>query len=248
MKSSPKPTPETWLQIMASAYALFDDAVAKGFGDPPFSLGGGTVLMLRFKHRLSKDIDLFGYDAQWLSDFSPRLNERAAMLAASYTEQSNTIKIVTASGDIDFIIAADVVAPVARTVERIAGRLIAVDPVSEILAKKLFYWAATFKVRDVYDLSAAIDLAPQEAAIAVRAALSKRETLVRRLDQLRDVAARDLVSEIIAYDDTLQHSQAMVEKVRSFVMAQRDDEPPGERGRPAMSLSPIRRETRELDP
>lgn len=99
MKSSPKPTPETWLQILASAYELFDDAVAKGFGEPPFSLGGGTVLMLRFKHRLSKDIDLFGYDAQWLSVFSPRLNERAAMLAASYTEQSNTIKIVTASGD-----------------------------------------------------------------------------------------------------------------------------------------------------
>ncbi len=86
MKSSPKPTPETWLQIIASAYALFDDAVAKGFGDPPFSLGGGTVLMLRFKHRLSKDIDLFGYDAQWLSVFSPRLNERAASLAERYTD------------------------------------------------------------------------------------------------------------------------------------------------------------------
>ena len=217
MKSSPKPTPETWLQIIASAYELFDDAVAKGFGDPPFSLGGGTVLMLRFKHRLSKDIDLFGYDAQWLSVFSPRLNDRAAMLAASYTEQSNTIKIVTASGDIDFIIAADVAAPVTRTVECIAGRLIEVDPVSEILAKQLFYRAATFKVRDI---------------------------LVRRLDQLRGVASQDLVSEIIAYEDVLQHSQAMVEKVRSFVMAQRDEEP----GAPAMRSSPSRRRKREFDP
>lgn len=248
MKTSPKPTPETWLQIIASAYALFDDAVAKGFGDPPFSLGGGTVLMLRFKHRLSKDIDLFGYDAQWLSVFSPRLNERAAMLAASYTEQSNTIKIVTASGDIDFIIAADVVAPVTRRVEPIAGRLIAVDPVTEILAKKLFYRAATFKIRDIYDLSAAIDLAPDEAARAVRATLSKREVLVRRLDQFRDVAAQDLVSEIIAYDDVLQHSQAMVEKVRSFVLAQRDEEPPNASGTPTMRASPIRPQTRELEP
>ena len=244
MKSSPKPTPDTWLQIIASAYELFDDAVAKGFGDPPFSLGGGTVLMLRFKHRLSKDIDLFGYDAQWLSVFSPRLNDRAAMLAASYTEQSNTIKIVTASGDIDFIIAADVAAPVTRTVECIAGRLIEVDPVSEILAKKLFYRAATFKVRDIYDLSAAIDLEPREAARAVRAALSKRDILVRRLDQLRGVASQDLVSEIIAYEDVLQHSRAMVEKVRSFVMAQRDEEP----GAPAMRSSPSRRRKREFDP
>lgn len=69
----------------------------------------------------------------------------------------------------------------ARTVESKGGRLIAVDPVSEILAKKLFYRAATFKVRDVYDVSAAIDLEPQKAAKAVRAALSKREILVRRL-------------------------------------------------------------------
>lgn len=131
--------------------------------------------------------------------------------------------------------------------ERIAGRLIAVDPVSEILAKKLFYRAATFKVRDVYDLSAAIDLEPQEAAIAVRATLSKREILVRRLDRLRDVVSQDVTSEIIAYGDVLQHGHAMVEKVRSFVMAQRD-EPLGEPGAPAMSFSPIRRKNRELDP
>ena len=220
MKNASSPTPETWLRIIGYAFELFDDAAARGFGNPPFSLGGGTVLMLRFRHRLSKDIDFFGYDAQWLSVFSPRLNEQAATLATSYVEQANTVKIVTSSGDIDFIVAADVAAPVTRTVESIAGRLIEVDPVAEILAKKLFYRAATLKVRDIYDLSAAIDLAPQDAERAMRAALSKREVIVRRLDQLAAVGSEDLASEIVAYDGALQHSQAMVEKVRSFVLAQ----------------------------
>lgn len=152
MQSSPKPTRETWLQLIGQAYALFDDAAARGFGDPPFSLGGGTVLMLKFKHRLSKDIDLFGYDARWLSVFSPRLSERAAALAEIYVEQAKTIKIVTPSGDIDFIIAADVAFPVDRQTESIAGRLIEVEPVAEILAKKIFYRSATQNTRHLRPL------------------------------------------------------------------------------------------------
>ena len=58
-------TPETWRSI--SAFALFDDAEQRGFGTPPFRLGGGSFLVLRFRHRLTKHIDFFGYDAQWLS-------------------------------------------------------------------------------------------------------------------------------------------------------------------------------------
>ena len=53
-------SPRTWLGIVADAFTLFDDAEARGFGTPPFSLGGGTVLMLRFRHRSSKDVDFFG--------------------------------------------------------------------------------------------------------------------------------------------------------------------------------------------
>ncbi len=37
-------TPDSWLAILRSAYALFADAEARGFGTPPFSLGGETLL------------------------------------------------------------------------------------------------------------------------------------------------------------------------------------------------------------
>ena len=46
-------SPRTWLRIIADAFALFDDAEAREVGTPLFSLGGSTVLMLRFRHRLS---------------------------------------------------------------------------------------------------------------------------------------------------------------------------------------------------
>jgi hypothetical protein len=70
--------------------------------------------MFRFEHRLSRDIDFFGYDAKWLTLLSPRLNEMAAAVASSYTEQANGIKIVMQQGDIDFVVAGDVAVPVSR--------------------------------------------------------------------------------------------------------------------------------------
>ena len=173
--------------------------------------------MLRFQHRLSKDIDLFGYDAQWLTLLTPRLNARAEALAVSYTEQANFIKIVTSGGDIDFIIAGDVAVPVLRTGLVLEGRTVAVDPVSEILAKKLFYRAAALTVRDVYDLSAAIDLAPDEARAAVRAAAPKGDLVLRRLRELALSGTEPLARQLIPYQGRLNHSQGMVAKVMNFV-------------------------------
>ena len=220
--SKDKLTPESWLAILESAYRLFEDAEARGFGTPPFSLGGGTILMLAFKHRLSKDIDLFGYDAQWISVLSPRLNEQAADLAMSYIEQANGVKIVMAHGDIDFIIAADATSPVERRSQAIAGRTMEVEPVSEILAKKLLYRAAGFTARDVYDMSAAIDLDPRAAAIAARAAGSKRNVLKRRFEELASIGAATLLDAIIPYEGHLRHADGMIEKVRDFVLTEFD--------------------------
>ncbi len=210
-------TKDTWIEILRHAYDLFDDLKSKGFGDPPFSLGGGTVLMLHYKHRLSKDIDLFGYDVQWLSLVSPRLNDRAGVIAKQYVEQANSVKIVTDVGDIDFVVAADVIRPTTRKKISLAGREIGIDPPSEILAKKLFYRAAMFQPRDVYDMSAAIDLDAVSARKAVEAAAPKKGVLVQRLESLRSRPEGDLLSGIVPYEGPLRHGAGMVEKVIAFV-------------------------------
>jgi hypothetical protein len=221
--SSSPPTKETWKKVLKSAFNLFEDLEQKGFGTPPFSLGGGTVLMFRFKHRLSKDIDFFGYDVQWLSLLSPRLNEVAAAMATDYTEQANGIKIVMPHGDIDFVISADVVIPVDRTLVTMNGRKIQIDPTSEILAKKLYYRAAHFKTRDVYDMSAAIDLDPNSARIAVQASKHRKDTLLNRLTDLSRVQENDLLNGIIPYDGQLRHAENMISKVKNFIANQRDE-------------------------
>ena len=48
----------SWKPLLAAALAILDDLRARGFGAPDIVLGGGTVLMMRLHHRLSKDIDL----------------------------------------------------------------------------------------------------------------------------------------------------------------------------------------------
>ncbi len=215
--SSDKLHPETWLEILAKAFALFDDLKSKGMGEPPFSLGGGTVLMLRYKHRLSKDIDFFGHDVQWLPYLNPRLNSVAESFALDYAEQANSIKIIMPMGDIDFVIAQDVATPVHRTTMLIGDRSVLVDPTSEILAKKMFFRAVFFKARDVYDLSASIDLDPAAARLACHAARSKAPALLRRLDEMKSFDQDELLRNIVPYDDTLVHAPHMLTKVRQFI-------------------------------
>jgi hypothetical protein len=176
--------------------------------------------MFRFRHRLSKDIDFFGYDAQWLPLLSPRLNEVAASMATSYSEQANTVKIILPRGDIDFVIAGDVATPVVREKARVEGREIFLDPTSEILAKKLFYRASTFTARDVYDMSAAIDLDPIATRRAVRAAAPKSDLLIRRLDELAEQGPAILLDGLIPYETSLPFAEGMVAKVKAFVAAE----------------------------
>src|ERR1700676_4972301 len=104
MSVTGNPTRETWKHILASAVAIFDDLERRQGGSPDVVVGGGTVLMFRFEHRLSKDIDFFLHDVQWLSLLTPRLNDTTAAMVTNYIEQANSIKLVLPHGDIDFVV------------------------------------------------------------------------------------------------------------------------------------------------
>ena len=136
-------------------------------------------------------------------------------------------RAITANGNIDFIVAGDVTS-FERTVHEVEGRRIPVDPPSEILAKKLFYRAASFKPRDVYDMSAAIDLNPAAAAKAARAARTRREPLLRSLAALGGLDPAVLLEGLVPYEGRLMHADGMVQKVRDFVVKQMDDPNPAD--------------------
>ena len=78
----------------------------KGRDTLDWVLGGGTALMLRADHRLSKDIDAFITDAQYLSILSPRLGGEDVWACDTYDETSNHLRLVYPEGEIDFIVAA----------------------------------------------------------------------------------------------------------------------------------------------
>jgi hypothetical protein len=71
---------------------------------PPWTFGGGTALMLRFDHRLSKDIDLFVPDPQYLGYVNPRLGGPAEDLTADYEENAQFIKLQLPAGEIDDVV------------------------------------------------------------------------------------------------------------------------------------------------
>ena len=54
-----------WKTLLAHAFTLVDEIARRGINDPFWTFGGGTVLMLRHSHRLSKDIDIFVPDPQY---------------------------------------------------------------------------------------------------------------------------------------------------------------------------------------
>ncbi len=114
--------------------------------------GGGTVLMLRHRHRLSWDIDLFLGNPQHLNFLSPRLNDSVAMMVDHYTEQANHLRCsIRGVGEIDYLLVAPVIdlEPESLEVEGLGRFNVMSD--REILAQKLHYRAAVFTGRDLFD-------------------------------------------------------------------------------------------------
>ena len=48
-----------WQCLLAHAFRLVDEIAQHGIAQPFWTFGGGTVLMLRYRHRFSKDVDIF---------------------------------------------------------------------------------------------------------------------------------------------------------------------------------------------
>jgi hypothetical protein len=168
---------DSWQQILASAVSIFDDLKSRKHGLPHLILGGGTVLMFRFEHRLSKGIDFFIRDVQWLGFLTPRLNDVVGAMIEGYEEHTNSLKLILPIGDIDFIAAGAVTSSEPTEMLRFKTYSFPLETTEEILAKKLFYRPESFKPRDIFDLAVAIDVDPSSAVRAVAASATKHDVL-----------------------------------------------------------------------
>ena len=150
-----------WKLLLAHAFEILDDLKRQGgIEDPFWTLGGGTVLMLRHRHRKSKDIDIFVPDPQYLGFVTPRLSDVAASVSQDYVEAAGFVKLIRPEGEIDFV-AAPNLTETPFEIWELLGREVKVEKSAEIVAKKLWHRGDVATARDLFDLSLVIEKEPE---------------------------------------------------------------------------------------
>jgi hypothetical protein len=146
-----------------------------------WTLGGGTALSISLNHRTSYDIDIFFQDASALKLLSPYKNEKIRALSDDWQQPGNYLKIERPEGDIDFLIARTFAAS-PHFLYEFKGNKIFVETPAEIIAKKIHYRGSQFSVRDIFDIAAVSEIAP-EALSSISS--ESRDALPRTLDRIK---------------------------------------------------------------
>jgi hypothetical protein len=202
-----------WEVLFRRALIVIDSVSRAGVTLDQWSFGGGTVLMRRHAHRLSKDVDIFIDDPQYLPLLTPRLNDAAESLTGDYVEQSNFLKLIFPEGEIDFVVSGTLtMSPV--NPETVCERVVQVETSTEIVAKKLWHRGERFTARDIFDLAMVAELesgALHEIAPVMRA---RREAILGRI-----AAARDVLEESFQALSILSYRRTFAECVEIVIDA-----------------------------
>jgi len=173
--------PGVWARLLREALRLMASAEST-IGGASWTLGGGTVLMLRYDHRASKDIELFVPDPQYLGYVTPRLSSVAESISSNYEESAEAVKLICAQGEIDIVVATPLTKP-SFEVCAFQGRAINVETTAEILAKKMWHRGNMATARDLFDLCAIADFEPEAIQVAGPAMLRHGAQFLRQLEQ-----------------------------------------------------------------
>jgi predicted nucleotidyltransferase component of viral defense system len=180
--------PRTWETLFFHALSAVGEIVKHGRDDPFWTFGGGTVLMLRYGHRFSKDIDIFVPDPQSLGFVTPRLSNVVESISSDYVEAANYVKLYLPEGEIDFVAAPNLTVP-GFTFETILGHQIRVETSVEIIAKKMWHRGDRITGRDIFDFALIVEREPEilmpARELIVRHAAAVFQQLNERYAQLK---------------------------------------------------------------
>ncbi len=204
-----------WKDLLPHALSIIEDIKNHGTPNPFWTFGGGTVLMIRYQHRLSKDIDIFMPDPQYLGFVTPRLSDVAAAVSTDYVEdQSTFVKLIRPVGEIDFVVSPNLTeAPF--EIWNISGQPIRVETATEIVAKKLWHRGDRTTARDLFDLSLVIEREPEAL---VKAAKFLRKNAEQFINQIASRAAVlkaqfseiDVLNYRPSYDEAAQRATSFL--------------------------------------
>jgi len=198
-----------WQQLLRHAFTLIDEIAEHGTKDPVWTFGGGTVLMLRHGHRLSKDIDIFVPDPQYLGFVTPRLSEVAESVTSDYVEGPGYIKLLRPEGEIDFVASPNLTSSPFE-VWQLLGRQVRVETSAEIVAKKLWHRGDRATARDLFDLALVIEREPQALLSASEYLLRHRSAFLSQIEQRKKILKLQFNAiDRLAYQVSYEQAQRM---------------------------------------
>ncbi|MBT8566387.1 nucleotidyl transferase AbiEii/AbiGii toxin family protein [Polynucleobacter paneuropaeus] len=208
-----------WEDLLPHALSIIEDIKSHGTPDPFWTFGGGTVLMFRYQHRLSKDIDIFVPDPQYLGFVTPRLSDVAAAVSTDYVEdQSSYVKLIRPEGEIDFVASPNLTeAPFEMW--NIGGQHIRVETAAEIVAKKLWHRGDRATARDLFDLSLVIEREPEALIKAAKFLRKNADPFISQIAIRASVlkaqfAEIDVLNYKPSYDDAAQRASQFLSSLR----------------------------------
>lgn len=166
--------------------------------------------MRRYHHRLSEDVDIFIGDPQYLTVFSPRLNDVAERLTSNYAEDARFLKLYFDEGEVDFILARFLTEqPVIK--ERILGNDVLVETSREIIAKKMSYRGRDFRGRDLFDFALVIENEPLALRAIAPVLVEKRDAVLDRLAKHRPAMLQEFNAlDVLDYRRSFDECESLV--------------------------------------
>jgi len=202
-----------WETLFQRALVLIDSVQKAGITLSDWTFGGGTVLMRRYRHRFSKDIDIFIPSPQYLNYLSPHLNETTEEMTGDYTLQAEYLKLQFPEGEIDFVVSAPLTQdPVIA--ETIFGREVMVETSAEIVAKKVWHRGDRFRARDIFDLALVAEKEP-DALKSIAPILRDRKDVIMARIKASDANLRDDFAnlEVLEYRHSYDECVKIVSKL-----------------------------------
>jgi hypothetical protein len=199
-----------WQSLFRDALRLIEEIRTHGTSKPFWTFGGGTVLMLRYGHRMSKDVDIFVPNPQYLGYVNPRINETASDITTDYEEHAGFVKLILPEGEIDFVVSQNLTEP-GYDEWTLMGEAVKVETAVEIVAKKMWHRGDRPAARDLFDLSLVIEREPDRLMTAGKYLIRHRETFLRLLAEHRAfLAARFNDIQTLGYTPSFDYCAGLV--------------------------------------
>ena len=205
-----------WRLLLKRTIVGLSKLEQSGQPTPHWVLGGGTALMIHANHRLSKDVDAFIDDPQYLPYISPRLVSEEIWGCDAYDETAHYLKLVYPEGEIDFIVASKFTS-IPDLVKTIDGDMISIEHPVETAIKKLHYRGAQLKVRDIFDIAVVDCLAPELLAENLPLIAGKKAAIQARLAAIKLGYAKAELAELAIQEPWQGLADTCFQRVKQLI-------------------------------